>query len=127
MSPQYQILSELLDALRTSAYCDGRHNGIECLIYRLKLLLLTGEKYGPQELNTYCPSTSLREMQRLIMLADSVETARTALTWVEDELRRLILLLETTRLETDARSTREELLPANLGNQPPKAAQSQAL
>jgi hypothetical protein len=127
MSPQYQILSELLGALRTSAFCDGRHNGVECLIYRLKLLLLNGEKFAPQELNTHCPSTVLRELQRVLMIADSAESARTALLWVEGELQRLIHQLEAKCLEIEAQSAQEVLAPPVLGTLSQKAAQRQSV
>lgn len=127
MSPQYQILSELLDALRSSAFCDGRHNGVECQIYRLKLRLLTSERYGHLELDTHCPTSSLREMQRLIMVADSAETARTALAWVDKELQRLILLLEATCLEFEAQGSQAGQVPHAADKVSPKAAPSRSV
>jgi hypothetical protein len=125
MSPQYQILSELLDALRTSALCYGRHNRVECLIYRLKLLLLTCESYGHLALDNHCPTSSLREMKRLITVVDSAETARAALTWVDDELQRLIHLLETTRLALEAQGSQIGLTPHTVDKLSPKSAQNQ--
>ncbi len=127
MSPQYQILSELLDALRTSAFCEGRNNGVECLIYRLKLLLLTCERYGHLVLDSHCPTTSFREMQRLIMVADSAETARAALTWVDGELQRLIFILETKRLELEAEGNQAELAPHTVDKLSLKSAQSRSV
>ena len=118
MSPQYQILSELLNALRTSVYCDGRQNGIECQIYRLKLLLLTMERYGNHELDLVCPFASLREMQRLVLQADTPESAREALAWVDAELGRLIQAMENKRIECEPATVRDDLVMLTRGTKP---------
>ena len=125
MSPQYQILSELLDALRMSAYCDGRKNGVECLIYRLKLLLLTFERHGHQELSNLCPATALREMQRLVLTTDSFASAGAALTRVEAELNRLIHGMETTRVELEAGCEQAGAVAPTSGNEPARLPRNQ--
>lgn len=94
MSTQYLLLTNMLKLLRGSDYNGAWLSRIECLIYRLKLILLTGERQAQHDLDRYCPVEVIQYLNRLLGEANASLTAGAVVPQVEEELARLIQQME---------------------------------
>ena len=91
MVTQYQLLNQMLKSLKLSKFGLVRMSRIECLIYQLKLLLLTCERLGRfPELDGLCPAKVLEHLLHLLEPGDDGVVADQLLRQVEEGLQGMI-------------------------------------
>ena len=94
MSTQYQLLTNMLRMLNRSALNSSLMSRVECLIYRLKLILLTQERNANFSLEHYCPTDTLQGLNRLLEETETLEQKGVVLQRIEAELQLLVQRIE---------------------------------
>ena len=94
MSSQYHLLSTMHKLLTAAVFNSTWVARVECLIYRLKLILLTWERRGVIETEKLCPSFEIERLNRLLQQATTVAEKEAAVREIEVELKRIIALAE---------------------------------